>query len=263
MLSVFICEDNEKFLNRIGKYVDNLIKAEKLNAAIACATPDPHKLLEHIQRNEVFGLYFLDLDLGCEVNGFQLAEKIRRYDPRVFIVIVTSDGESKHLSFKYVIEAMDYITKDAVDFEERICKCVLTAYQRHSERKGRKTDKLSLKLSEDVLSKDSVLFSKGSTILLDFSDITHIEVTPGKAHNVTVYCTSNKYFARHDLGKIHTLLDARFVRCHRAHIVNVEKIFNFNPEKRKILLNNDEELDMGGTYIEHVRQGLNAMYARM
>ncbi|MCL2226484.1 MAG: response regulator transcription factor [Oscillospiraceae bacterium] len=263
MLSVFICEDNEEFLSRIKKYIDNFIKSENLNAAIACATTNPDKLLEYIRDSEVFGLYFVDLDLQCEINGFRLAEKIRRYDPRAFIVIVTSDSQSKQLSFEYVIEAMDYITKDAHDLEKRICNCVLTAYQRYSERIGRKADKLSLKLAEDAAAKDARLFSKGSTILLDYSDIIYIEVTPGKAHHVTVHCTSNKYVARHELNKIHPLLDMRFVRCHRAYIVNVEKIFNFNSEKRKLWLNNGEELDMGGTYVEQVRQGLNAMYARI
>ena len=262
MLTVFICEDNEVFLNRIKTYITSIIKKEKITATIACATPNPNEILDYIKRNKVIGLYFLDLDLGCETNGFELADKIRKHDPRAFIVIVTSDSESKQLSFEYVIEAMDYITKGTHNFGERIKNCVITAHQRCSEH-NRTAKKLSIKLFENVTAQDDVVLYKGSIIHLDCTDIFYIEVNPGRAHQVTIHCSMNNFVTRSDLSKIHPLLDSRFVRCHKSCIVNVEKIFNFNPEKGKLWLSNGKELDMGGTYVSHVRQGLNDMYARL
>jgi two-component system response regulator AgrA len=254
---VFICEDNREFLSHIEECVNGFIKQEKLNASLACAATNPNEILDYINKNNVCGLYFLDLDLQCEINGFQLASEIRKHDPRAFIVIVTSDSDSRQMSFEYVIEAMDYITKNAPNLDVRICNCIKTAYTRHIERIERVTEKLIVKLAENSK------FPKGSIAHLDFLDILYIETTPNKAHHITVHCTSDTFTVRHDLNKIHSQLDSRFVRCHRSTIINVEKISNFNPEKSKVWLSNEKELDIGGTYLGVLRQGLKEMYSRM
>lgn len=224
MLSIFICEDQEPFLNRIYECISEYINDKQLDVTIACSTPFPDILLEYLQENSVFGLYFLDLELNATMDGFQLATEIRKYDPRAFIVIVTSDLESKHLSFKYVIEAMDYVTKDMVDFNNRICNCVSIANDRHIERMSYCTKKLEVKLSEDARLKNKIKISKGEFAYLDFDDIFYIEVTAGKAHQITVHAATGQYESRSDLNKIQKSLDNRFVRCYKSFIVNIKKI---------------------------------------
>jgi len=263
LLDIFICEDSSEFLYRIEKIVGNCIKTEKLNATIACTTTHPKKILQYIKQNKVFGLYFLDLDLKCDMNGFQLADEIRKHDPRAFIVIITSDSESKSLSFEYIIEAMDYITKGIFNFEERICNCLCTAHSRYTERNKCMSEKLCLKLSEDTVISGDTELTRGSTVYVDFADILFIETTPSKTHQIIVNCISAKYMSRNDLNKVISLLDEKFVRCHKSFIVNVGKILNFNPDKRKLWLTDGTVLDMGGVYVEHVRNGLNALYARL
>jgi len=263
LLSVFICEDNSAFLSQMEECINGFIKAKKFNVSIACATSNPNEILDYIKENSICGLYFLDLDLKCDINGFQLASEIRKYDPRAFIVIVTSDSDSRQTSFNYVIEAMDYITKNVYNLDERVCNCVQTAYNRYTERIERNTDKLKIKLVENVDINEETKFAKGSTVHVDYLDILYIETTPNKAHHITIHCTATQYIARYDLNKVNLLLDSRFVRCHRSTIVNVEKILNFNPEESKLWLSSGKGLDIGGTYLAYVRQGLKDMYAKM
>ncbi|MCL1884410.1 MAG: LytTR family DNA-binding domain-containing protein [Defluviitaleaceae bacterium] len=252
MLSVFICEDQEEFLNRISYCISEYISTNQLDAIVKCATPSPNEILKHLQEGSALGLYFLDLDLKSSIDGFKLATEIRKYDPRAFIVICTSDADSKHLSFKYVIEVMDYITKDVDDFNERLCACVDVAYYRHMEGMGRK--KLEIKVSEDIELKNKTRFLKGEFVYLDYEDILYIEVTAGRAHHITIHTIMDSYTMRGSLNKIQKSLDNQFVRCYKSCIVNVKKIQSINSSDGKVSLINGKQLCVGRSYIEQIRQ---------
>ena len=55
-------------------------------------------------------------DLGADINGINLGEEIRQLDPTGYIIFITTHAELSHLTFKYKVEALDYIIKD--DFSE-------------------------------------------------------------------------------------------------------------------------------------------------
>ena len=256
MLSVFVCENQDMFLNRIAEGICDYIRVEKLDASIVCATSSPNKILEYLQEKSVFGLYFLALELDADFNGFQLATEIRKYDPRAFIVIVTNDSESRHLSFKYAIEALDYITKDRADFNSRLCNCVRVAYDRHLENMANRTKTLEVKLSEDIQLKNKIRISKGEFAYLDYNEIFYITVTAGKSHQISIHAVSGLYVSRGELSKIQELLDSRFARCFKSYIVNTQKIQSVSIREGKIRLINGQELYISRTYIEQVRDKL-------
>ena len=93
-------------------------------------TTSPYDILDYVSENEVTGLYFLDLDLGCDINGIELAKTIRARDSRGFIMFVTADAESHVLTFQYMVEAMHYIVKGDDAFGDCICECLTNAQVR-------------------------------------------------------------------------------------------------------------------------------------
>ena len=56
---------------------------------IILSTSNPYELLDTIENKDYTGIYFLDIDLNSNINGIDLAKKIRCYDPRGFIIFVT------------------------------------------------------------------------------------------------------------------------------------------------------------------------------
>ena len=112
MLNVFICEDNTIERNKFEKIIKDIIMIENLDMDVSLSTGNPEDILSYLDNNSVSGLYFLDIDLKNKINVLKLAEKIREYDPRGFIVFVTTHAEMSYLTFIYKVEAMDYIIKD-------------------------------------------------------------------------------------------------------------------------------------------------------
>lgn len=71
---------------------------ENLDMETGLITEDPYEFIEYIKENTASGIYFLDVDLKSDINGIQLAEQIREYDPRGFIVFITTHAEMSYLT---------------------------------------------------------------------------------------------------------------------------------------------------------------------
>ncbi len=128
MLNIMICEDNIEQLIKIKRYIKDIIMIENFDMEIVLATSKPEDIISHLKKNKISGLYFLDVDLNSNINGIKLAEIIREYDPRGFIVFVTTHAEMSYLTFIYKVEAMDYIIKDTIEnVKQRIHECILNA----------------------------------------------------------------------------------------------------------------------------------------
>ena len=69
-------------------------------------------LLEKIKETGEVGIYFLDIDLKTDMTGLTLAQEIRKYDPRGFIIFITTHSEMSYMTFIYKLEALDFILKD-------------------------------------------------------------------------------------------------------------------------------------------------------
>ena len=82
MINIYLCEDDQVQLecwkNRIEKY----LMIHNMDMELFCWTKDPLVLLAFLEKSECVGLYFIDIDLNADMNGLELAVKIRKHDPR-------------------------------------------------------------------------------------------------------------------------------------------------------------------------------------
>jgi len=133
MLHIFICEDNDIHRTHVENIVNKQLFTSKHDMTLALSVAKPYQLLKHIEaRPGQTGLYFLDVDLQSDINGIELAAKIKQIDASATIVFITTHSEMVHYVFTLKIEAMEYILKDspAEDIEQRVIECMKTAYQR-------------------------------------------------------------------------------------------------------------------------------------
>ena len=90
MLNIFVCEDNAAQRRTIVQIIQNTVLMEELDMQLVLNAGDPYVLLEKVKTSQNTGIYFLDIDLHSDMNGMKLAQQIRLFDPRGFIIFITT-----------------------------------------------------------------------------------------------------------------------------------------------------------------------------
>ncbi len=133
MLNIFVCEDDTIQRQTIVQIIQNTVLIEELDMQLVLDTKDPYVLLEKVRASHNTGIYFLDIDLGSNMNGLKLAQQIRLSDPRGFIIFITAHSELSFMTFQYRVEAMDFILKDnPAETKVKIRECLLNAIERYT-----------------------------------------------------------------------------------------------------------------------------------
>jgi len=220
MLSVFACDDNLVYLNKLSNWIESYISLHELCFEFALNTTNPDEIIQKVKSSSnINGLYFLDIELGAKCNGIQVARVIRKYDPRAFIVFITSHPQYMPLTFEYRVEALDYISK--VDKETIICKkvhaCLQDAYTKHLVR-----------ANEECFTFKVI---GGHSIFCKYSDILFFETDPNNANRLILHTKNRHYTFYNSLDKICKVLPSElFFRCHKSYIVNMNNLPKFNNE---------------------------------
>ena len=166
-------------------------------------------------------------ELNNKINGFKLAEKIRDIDSLGYIIFITTHSELTYLTFKYRVEAMDFILKDNVnEIDFRINEC-LSHIHKHINKEKSDVKTLTLTLDDRIIK-----------ILL--KDIVFIE-TSTNSHKIIIHESNRKTEIFTTLKEISKNLDDRFYRCHRAYIVNKNRIKEINKINRIVYMDNGAE----------------------
>lgn len=228
MLKIFVCEDNTQQRKRVTEIIENIIIIENLDMEIALSTEKPKDILFFIKENDVSGLYFLDVDLKDSINGIKLAEQIRKYDPRGFIVFVTTHAEMSYLTFLYKVEAMDYIIKDNYkNIKERVHQCIINANEKYGVKTSDMQKIFTMKCEDKIINVEynKILFFETSSVI----------------HKVIVHALDRQVEFYAKMKDIEKNLDSRFYRCHNSFIVNKDNIKELDIKNRIAVMVNDEE----------------------
>ncbi len=241
MIDVYICEDHPEQRKVISQYIRSAILIEEYDMKIGMETEDPEKILEAVRNSENMGLYFLDIELNTNMNGLVLADRIREYDPRGFIVFITSHSEMSFLTFQYKVEALDFILKDhPQQMQRQICECMKHVMQKYSKitRGSGKTISIT---------------RGGRRITLEYQEIIFFE-TSSNEHKLIVH-TKNKsieFFGK--MKEIENEVGEEFIRCHRAYLVNKANIQEVNYEDKCIIMKTQERCPISHRMLGQIKK---------
>lgn len=228
MLKIYVCEDIEVQRDKLQQVIENTVLMENLDMELSCVSEDPHRILEKVKETEDVGIYFLDIDLGAEMNGLTLAQEIRKYDPRGFIIFVTTHSEMSYMTFIYKLEALDFILKDnAEELEKRVYECILKANQRFMSVNNKVQANFSVKVNEKVFT-------------VDYDEILFFE-TSANVHKIILHCKNRQMEFLGKIKDIEKEVDGRFYRCHRSFLVNKDNIREIDFQNRVIYMVNGDE----------------------
>lgn len=227
MLDIFVCEDNAAQRRTVVNIIQNTVLIEELDMQLTLDTGDPYMLLEKIRISQNTGIYFLDIDLNSSMNGMKLAQQIRLYDPRGFIIFITAHSELSYMTFQYRVEAMDFVLKDnPAETKVKLRECLLNAMERHT-------------LQTNKTHKVYTLEVGGRKISVDYEDILFFE-TSSNIHKVILHTKDRQIEFPNTLKELTGVLDSNFVRCHRAFLVNKNNIKEVDTKNRIIHFANGE-----------------------
>lgn len=227
MIDVYICEDNLKQLNLFTEYIQDIILIESLEMQVAISTPDPHIILKEILTAKNTGLFFLDIDLKSDMDGLTLAQRIRREQPRCFIIFITSHSEMSFLTFQYKVEALDFIIKDTNEhIQSKIHECLLNVQEKHIAQ-------------DNHTNKMFTIHHADKYITVDYNEILFFE-TSNHIHKVLLHAEKRVIEFNGHLKDIEPLLDYRFYRCHRSYIINKDNIAEVDFEHLTVHMRNGE-----------------------
>ena len=227
MLDIFVCEDNAAQRRTVVNIIQNTVLIEELDMQLTLDTGDPYMLLEKIRISQNTGIYFLDIDLNSSMNGMKLAQQIRLYDPRGFIIFITAHSELSYMTFQYRVEAMDFVLKDnPAEAKVKLRECLLSAMERHT-------------LQTSKTHKVYTLEAGGRKISVDYEDILFFE-TSSNIHKVILHTKDRQIEFPNTLKELTGVLDSNFVRCHRAFLVNKNNIKEVDTKNRIIHFANGE-----------------------
>lgn len=225
MLNIIICEDNANQRKEIEDIIASELK--QLDSKISLSTDNPNDVINYIDTHTDSFIYFLDVDLNTTLNGFELAQIIRTYDPNGYIIFLTAHAELTLLTFQYKVQALDYIIKgDINNLKIKISDCINAVNKTLNTNKIKRNNKLSIDIGNSV-------------IFLDFEEILFFE-TAGKEHKISLHTFNGRSEFYGTLRNIEKTVSSDFYKTHRSYLVNTKKIKSINKANMVIEMINGE-----------------------
>lgn len=227
MIEVYICEDNVKQLNALVEYVNKYLLIHNADMMLARATTEPNLLLKNIS-NKHRRIYLLDISLNSQINGIELASKIREHDMNSKIIFVTTHVELAMTTFRYHLEVLDFILKDnPEEMQLRINQVLQLAEER---------------INQDIHIGPEYIRVKSGELerALRIKDILFIE-SSATPHKLTVHLF-NSQVSYYGTIKDAEDLAPNFFRCHKSFVVNKDHIQSINKKTRELHLTDGETI---------------------
>lgn len=213
-MKVFLIDDEPMALENL-KYVVRQFEGVDILGAYT----DPIEALERLEQLKPDAV-FLDIEMP-QVNGFTVAEEMRRIIPDIPIVFITGFDEYAVKAFE--INAIDYVLKPISKrrLEQTMGK-LMKSYLGYSQyNREMKADKALTSLLKRYSKK--IIAWKGEKILVvDPKQALYLYADEG---DVSVVTEGEDLVVRGTLGYWEERLsESGFFRCHRAFLVNIDKI---------------------------------------
>ena len=228
MIPVYICDDEQAISQRLKKIIADQIMILNSDMGPVQTADCPAKLLELQQQNVVPAIYFLDIDFPGQISGLELAQKLRRYDPRGFIVFITAHGDLAFETFRLRLEALDYIVKGDYDaMSVRVRDCLTSIQDRLRDEPSGQGRYCTLKLFDTVRH-------------IPIEDILYFEAL-GYKHTLRLHLVNELLEFNSSLDHFEEQLGDGFWRCHRGFLVNREHIRTVHLKEQIVELDTGEE----------------------
>ncbi len=223
MLSIAILDDNIKMLEEYEQILPAWFSKNNIKGQIVAATTEYREFLSEVCSNSV-NVCIIDINLRSEVNGLYIAKYLRKENIKAEIIFCT--GMLEFMQQAFDVNAYHFITKPVGNNLE---KCLV---------------KLNKEIEERESEKRVIEIKTGSrTYYIPIDSITHV-IRKGTK---TIIYTANRVLEVYEsLDSISSRMDDhKFIKCHRAVIVNKDYIEYIDKKNRTVVLTNGFSCRLG------------------
>lgn len=221
MIKVAVCDDEEQFSKRIKKCISEYLTLKEADFEIDIYRSG-EELLELGSKLEQYSIVFLDIEME-EINGIEVATKIREFNDDVFILFVTAFIDYSLEGYK--VEAVRYILKDG-NLELAIEESLRTVLKKMKYMLEKKT--FSFMEGKRCISLRKVLYIESYLHKLTFY------VSGDGVEAYTIYATLNEMEKEISNGE--------FLRIHQSFLVNMRYVAKIC--RYQVTMTNGKELQV-------------------
>ena len=217
-ITAILVDDEISALKGLEQKVEKLFPEIK----ILHTTQNPDEAIKFIESSNP-DIVFLDVEMP-RINGFELLSKLKEVHFQVIFVTAYSEYALKALKQS----AIDYVLKP-VDNEELSAAINKALQAIELEHQSKSNAKLIEILTESITNSNKIIVPthKGLSFIPQ-DEVLHIE---GYEGYTKFHLTNNtKLVSSYSLGKFEKSLSTIFFKCHKSHIINIEKVRSFENE---------------------------------
>lgn len=232
MYRIVICEDDDLQRQNLKNNIADILNDICSGVEIHTFSSGEEFLKAQVDNIDIF---FLDIQMD-EINGMDLAKKIRETNNNCEIIFITS--HIGYIQEGYTVRAYRYLIKPVSyeNLKDNILSCIADI----------------IKKKENFL----VIESKGLIENIVIKDITYIEVIK---NDITIHNKNKVYYTKGRIKNLEKdLLIYDFFRCHKSYLINMKHIEFI---KKDTVTINDEEIPVSKHRISNLKTKLTKVLA--
>ncbi len=223
MINFIICDDNNLVVEKVQETVSNVMMKNNLEYNINTFNDYSNEFMEFISNNNSCSIYILDIETPSR-SGIDIAREIRKNDVNGMIIFLTGHEELGQIILKKELLFLSFINK----FEnsmERLESSIQEA--------------LRLLNFKKILQYEE----RGTIFTISIDEILYI-TRDGVDRKSIIKTSKSEFKTNKSLVEIHSMLDTRFKQSHKSCIVNIDRVFQFNKQKRIITFDDGSTIDL-------------------
>lgn len=199
-MQIAICEDSVQIMANIEQIITRFFDRNSIDVELDTFLSG-ERLLNYLSKhpNERYHLYLLDIEMG-EINGMEVAEKIRETDKEALIIFITSHDEFMIKAFD--VSAFHFLIKpvDPIKLKAVLQKSLSTIKRRNNV---------------------FVYRTNKKTFTILYSNIQYFESDKRK---INIFTNTNTYTFYGTMKNIENILPNNFAQIHKSYLVNLDHI---------------------------------------
>ena len=223
MINFIICDDDTKVLNQVQEVIAKFMMKNEHEYKTFVFQDYDASFMKMINTKMQCKIYILDIETPTR-SGIDIARIIREKDVDSMIIFITGHEELGSTILKNDLMFLSFINKFD-DCEKRLVESI----------------KKALKMFHK---KNNLKFKEGNTVYtISMDDILYITID--SVERKCIIKTEHYEFKTNKTIKyFEELLDDKFIKTHRACIVNKDRIAKINKSKKEIVLENGEKIHL-------------------
>ena len=239
MIQIYICEDEKIQLEFWKRTIEDYIKSAKIMAEIVSARQNPQDILNDIEQcDNSQRLFFIDIQMPeYEMNGLELARKLREKNSDDYLVFITSKDDLAYKVFEYQLDVLDYIMKKPKYYLENADMAPLTE----------RLNRIFYKINQDQKETEQKKIQLGSgsrKYNIAIEDIIYVQAVKG-THLVEINIACKKIQVRQTLKEIAEQIDMEeFLFVNKSCIVQKRMILSVDKKNRRVNLTGGYQVEI-------------------